>query len=101
MSVVHLADGVREEVVAGGRVKPNWALSTPASKNKVYGVPFSPCPSFLASRRVVRTLKFEDAERDWTADHLAGFSKSAGLSCLTSQDMGFWKPETGRVQSLG
>lgn len=28
VSVVHLVDNLREEVVAGGRGKSNWALST-------------------------------------------------------------------------
>lgn len=34
VSAVRFGDALREGVVAGTRMKPNWMLSTPASKNK-------------------------------------------------------------------
>lgn len=94
VSVVHLDDDFRGGVVAGDRVKPNWVLSTLVSKSPWRSL--SP-HLLLASRRVWRTLKHTegDSARSWKPNTLAGFPKSAGLLCTTSQC------EVGRVPVIG
>lgn len=51
-------------------------------------------------RECLESFRLEDTGRDcknWKANHLAEFSKSVWLPFTTSQDLGPWKLEIGRM----
>lgn len=61
----------------------------------------TPLPGIQESRE---SFRFEDTGKDcknWKANHLARFSKLVRLSFTTSQDVGSWKLEIGRVPVTG